>query len=93
MCVCGGASTRACAHAHEYEAQRLMPGAPSTTFHLFILRKIYLFLFYVWVFCLHICLCTTNAHSALSGRKRLLDLLELELQRVVICYVGPRNQI
>lgn len=67
LCVCvGGASTRACAHAHEYEAQRLMPGAPSTTFHLFILRKIYLFLFYVWVFCLHICLCTTNAHSALG---------------------------
>lgn len=39
------------------------------------LLKIFL---YVWVFCLHVCLCTT-LYSAQGGQKRMLGSLELKL--------------
>ena len=45
-----------------------------TYFKIFILR--------VWVFCLHVCLCTMCVHVH-RGQKRAVSLLELELQMVL----------
>jgi hypothetical protein len=42
--------------------------------------KVYLFLFYVWMFCLHLCLCTTCMNG---GQEKASDPLELEFQIVV----------
>jgi hypothetical protein len=41
--------------------------------------KIYLFLLYVYGFCLHVFLCTTRVPGAHGGQKRASDPLELEL--------------
>lgn len=41
----------------------------------------------VWVFCLHVCLCTMCVPGAYRGQKKVLDSLELELQTDV----GARN--
>lgn len=37
-------------------------------------------------------LCRAYVCSAHGGQKRVLDLLELELQGVKSCYIGGRNQ-
>ena len=42
-----------------------------------------LFFVYVWMFCLHVCLCITCMPGAHRGQKRASDSLELELQMVV----------
>ena len=53
---------------------------------------------YSYFMCLGVCFSRTYAcvpsctHDALSGKKRMLDPLEVELQRVVSYYVGPGNQ-
>uniref|UniRef100_A0A8C8ULU8 Uncharacterized protein n=1 Tax=Peromyscus maniculatus bairdii TaxID=230844 RepID=A0A8C8ULU8_PERMB len=44
------------------------------------------------VFCLHVCLgivCIPGSHRS---QKRRSDLLEMELQIIVRCHVGARNQ-
>jgi hypothetical protein len=41
----------------------------------------------VWVFCLHICLCTVCVPGAHGSQRRVSDPLELELQFVVSCHV------
>ena len=38
------------------------------------------FILCVWVFCLHVCLCTMCMPGAYEGQKRASDALELELQ-------------
>lgn len=38
------------------------------------------FLFYVWVLCLHVCICTTCMPSVHRGQERVSDPLELELR-------------
>lgn len=49
------------------------------------------FLFYnVWVFCLHVCLCTWMFIVSKEARKRMSDL-EMELQTVVRHHVGAEN--
>lgn len=59
------------------------------TFKIFI----YLFLYYVWIFCLHICLCILGV-CARGSSKRTRDPLELEFQMVVstFCNVNADNQ-
>ena len=46
-----------------------------------------MFLF-VWVFCSHVCLCTTYVPGALRGQTTVLNTLELELQMAVRYTVG-----
>lgn len=42
--------------------------------------------------CLHICLCTMYVCAyCLGDQKRTLGSLELELERVVRCFVGAEN--
>lgn len=36
--------------------------------------------------------CAANVHSALTGKKRMTDQLEMELQIVASCRVGTGNQ-
>ena len=48
-------------------------------FHL----KIFIFILYVWLFCLIICGYTSCMPGALGSQKRVSDPLELELQMVV----------
>lgn len=40
------------------------------------------------VFCWHVCLCSTCMLDVCRGRKRVLDSLELEVQKVVSQHVG-----
>jgi hypothetical protein len=44
------------------------------------------------LFCLHVYLCVSFVHSAHESQKRVLYLLELELQAVVSFCMGPGNQ-
>ena len=46
----------------------------------------------VWLFFLHVCLCTVCMPDAHGGQRRALDLLKLELQMVVNHCVGARNK-
>ena len=45
-----------------------------------------------WVLCLHVCIYMCICLVTHRGQKRALEPLELELQMVVSCYVGARNQ-
>lgn len=45
-----------------------------------------LFLLWVWVFCLHVCLCTICMPDAHENQKTASDSLELVLQKVVSHY-------
>ena len=47
---------------------------------------------YVWVFCLHVCLCTTCMLDTHRGQKRVSDSLQPELHMVVSCSVDAGNQ-
>lgn len=50
------------------------------------------FISYVWMFCLHVYLCTTRASSALRrGHKRTSDPLNLELWMLVSHHMGART--
>lgn len=51
----------------------------------------HLYISHAWTFCLHICLCTMCMPIARGGHKMVSDALELELQNVVIHYVGVKN--
>jgi hypothetical protein len=42
-----------------------------------VLYKIFMFTLCVWVFCLHVCLCTVYLPVALGGQSTALDPLEL----------------
>lgn len=53
-------------------------------FHLFVCLC-------VGLFCLHVCLCTRIILGTTGGQKKVLDLLELEIQRVGSCHVGAGN--
>lgn len=45
----------------------------------------------VWVFCLHICLCTRCIPCAHGGQKWALDPLQLQLHMVVRDHMGAGN--
>lgn len=60
------------------------------TNHILIGFKI-IFIFSVWVFCFHVCLCTTCMHGASWGQRTVSDPLELELQLVVSHHVDVEN--
>lgn len=49
-------------------------------------------LLYLWVFCLHVYLCTAGVPGAQEGQQRASDPLKLELQTVVSHYVSTGNQ-
>lgn len=53
------------------------------TFYFFRLFKIIL-----WVFLLHICICTPCVPGACRNQKRTTDPPELELQKTVRCFCG-----
>lgn len=46
------------------------------------------FILCVWVFGLHVCVCTTCAPGSFGGHKGTLGPLKLELQMVVSCHAG-----
>lgn len=53
-----------------------------------------LFVFSVWVFCLHVCLCTMSMPHGHKGQKRTVDTLGSKLQVVVSLLVSagkPRS--
>lgn len=50
-------------------------------------------LFYVCVFCMHICMCSTDVLGVHGDHKKALDLLELELRMVVNHLVDAGGQI
>jgi hypothetical protein len=50
------------------------------------------FILCVWLFCLHVCLCTTCMPCACRGQKRASDPLEVELKTVGRHHVGAGNQ-
>lgn len=55
--------------------------------------KIFYLLFSVWVFDLHLCLCTMCTMCRVhKGQKQELDSLRLELEQVVSHCVGAGNQ-
>lgn len=41
--------------------------------------------------CMYVCMCTSYMPGAQRGQKKVLGLLELELETVVNCHVGTRN--
>lgn len=43
---------------------------------------------YVWMFCLHVCLCNICVLCAQRSQKRVLDTLGVELEIAVSCCVG-----
>lgn len=45
---------------------------------------IFYFIFWFWMFCLHLWLCITSISGALKGQERVLHSLELELQWVTL---------
>lgn len=49
--------------------------------------KYFLVIICIWVFCLHVCLCTTCMFGACGGQK-VSEILDLELQFVVRSQVG-----
>lgn len=51
--------------------------------------KIYLFLLYVYGFCLHVFLCTTRVPGAHGGQKRAWDALGLELASALANNIEP----
>lgn len=50
-----------------------------------------LFLFYLYEYIAYMYISEPTSYSARGGQKRASDPLELELQAVVICYVGAGN--
>jgi hypothetical protein len=50
-----------------------------------------LFTLCLWVFCLHVVICTMCIPCASKGQKKVLGTLELELQMVVDYHVGALN--
>jgi hypothetical protein len=46
---------------------------------------------YVWVSCLHICLCTMYVLGTGRSQKEVPKPFELELESVVSCHVGAGN--
>lgn len=62
--------------------------------HIYVFKiafKVYLFLVYTYVFCLHICPVHLMYSNTLSGQKRVSELLELKLQAVLSYHMGARN--
>ena len=59
---------------------------------VFFLRFIYCIILYIWVFCMHMCMCTTQMPTAPKDQTRASDSLRLELQMVISHYVGAGNQ-
>lgn len=58
---------------------------------LFILMEFFgffLLVLYVWMFCLHICLCTICVLRAYGDQRRALAPLNLGLQMVVSYHLG-----
>lgn len=47
----------------------------------------------IWMFCLHVCLCTTYVTSAHQGQKRVSGPLKLEFQMVVSCPTGVQAHL
>lgn len=58
---------------------------------LFLFNNVLMFLC-VWVFCLHVYLCTMCVCGASGEHKSKLDSPELELQMTVSCRVGAGSQ-
>lgn len=51
----------------------------------------YLFLLCLWVFCLHVWMCTTYVSGAHGGQKGEPEPLEQELQKFISHHVGAGN--
>lgn len=45
----------------------------------------------IYLFCLHVCLCTLCMPGTYRDHKRVSDPLEFELKTVINCCVGARN--
>lgn len=60
---------------------------PVFNIHFYFVFLIIVFYLYVWLFCLHVYLCTVYVTGALRGHKRVLEALQLVL-RVVSQHVG-----
>lgn len=56
--------------------------------NVYLLVKNVFILLCLWVFCLHLYLCTMCLPSAQGSQKRALALLELGMLTVVNCHVG-----
>ena len=59
----------------------------------FKLYMIFIFILCLWVFCLHIYLCNTFISGSHRSHKMALDSLVLQLQMVIWCFMGARNQL
>lgn len=59
-------------------------------FHFFF-PKTFIYLFYVFMLCLYVCLCTMCKADANRGQKTALDTLKLKLLIFVIHSVRARN--
>lgn len=57
----------------------------------FFLKKIYLILHLLWMFCMHACMCTRGMPGSLESQKRSLDPLEQEFRMVVNHQAGAGN--
>ena len=71
-------------------------GLPATVpFFLLRVRHVHLkaFFSYVWVFGLHLCLCTVCLPGSCRDWKAVSDSLERELQALAGCHVGAATQI
>ena len=51
----------------------------------------YFIIVYMWMFCLHICLCTMYVLGTGRSQKEVPKPFELELESVVSCHVGAGN--
>lgn len=67
-----------------------IPGLGKKRKEIFFFAISFITILCVWVFCLHVCLCTTCVPGAC--RKKSLCPLRLELQKVVSHCVGPGNE-
>lgn len=70
---------------HSQQPRYLLQVSSALLYSLYFLRSI-LCVSYRYAY-----LCSTCLSGALEGQKKLMDLLELELQMIVSCYVGAGN--
>lgn len=55
------------------------------------IKKNFLKVYFMWLFCLHVYKCTTCVLGAFGGQKRVSEPPELKLQIIVSCLVGSEN--
>lgn len=70
-----------CVHAHMNPYACLM-----------FINILFIFILHVWVFCVHVCLCTTGGTGVCKDQEKALGPWEHDFQMVVSNYVGAENQ-